>query len=122
MLFKIGPEAIPLVSSITGLAEDEICGHLYKIDVADCPGFLLRMALLRAIKTSDKKYAPSDWVDVNHIVYAPYVDIFYSDKRTLDFLEKETRAKSFRLEKSLIANISRNVPLEDAIMDISGPV
>lgn len=110
--YKLARKAVPYVAKITGVLETEVSQYIEKINLASCPGFSLRTALLRAFRSSDKKIVPSDWMDANHIVYAPYVDIFFADKRTYDYLCEETRNQPFRIEKSLISNIRCVVPLD----------
>lgn len=118
VFYRLAREAIPYVAKITGVLEMEVSQYIEKISLSTCLGFSLRMALLRALHSSDKKFHPSDWMDANHIVYAPYVDIFFADKRTYDFLCKETRNQRFRIEKSLISNIRRIVPLDNLLEEI----
>jgi hypothetical protein len=117
--YKLAREAIPYVAKLAGVSQSEVAKYVAKINLSSCPGFSLQMALLRAFRSSDKKIVPSDWLDANHIVYAPYVDIFFADKRTCDFLHKETRNQAFRIEQSLISNIRRIVPLNKFIEEIS---
>jgi len=119
VFYKLVREAVPCVAKITGVLEMEVSHYIEKINLPSCPGFYLRTALLRALRSSDKKIGPSDWMDANHIVYAPYVDIFFADKRTYDFLRKETRNQPFRIEKPLISNIRRIVPLNKLLEEIS---
>lgn len=119
VFYRLVREAIPYVVRITELSEHEVSQYITKIDLSSCPGFSLRMALLRALHSSYKKFEPSDWVDADHIVYAPYVDIFFVDKRTYTFLNQETRQQPFRLENSLISNIRRIVPFNKLLQEIS---
>lgn len=119
VFYRLAREAIPYVAKITGVLQSEVSQFIVKINLSSCPGFSLRTALLRALRTSNKKLKPSDWVDADHIVYAPYVDIFFVDKRTHDFLRQETRNQPFRIEKSLISNIRRVVPLNKSLEEIS---
>jgi len=119
VFYRLAHEAIPYVAKITGVLETEVSQYIEKINLSTCPGFSIRTALLRALRSSDKKIDPSDWMDADHIVYAPYVDIFFADKRTYDFLRKETRNQPFRINKSLISNIRRTVPLNKLLEEIS---
>jgi hypothetical protein len=117
--YKLAREAIPYVSKLAGVSQTEATKYVTKINLSSCPGFSLQMSLQRAFRSSDKKIVPSDWRDADHIVYAPYVDIFFADKRTCDLLHKETRNRPFRIEQSLISNIRRIVPLNKLIEKIS---
>lgn len=117
--YKLIREAIPYIARITELSENEVSQRITKCNPSSCPGFSLRMALFRALHSSDKKFKPSDWGDTDHIVYAPYVDISFVDKRTYTFLNQETRQQPFRLDDSLISNIQRIVPLKELIQHIS---
>lgn len=119
VFYRLLREVIPYVARITELSEHEVSQYITKIDLSSCPGFSLRMALLRALHSSYKKFEPSDWVDADHIVYAPYVDVFFVDKRTYTFLNQETRQQPFRLENSLISNIRRIVPFNELLQEIS---
>jgi hypothetical protein len=119
VFYKLAREAIPYVSKLERVSQGEVAKYVAKINISSCPGSSLRIALIRGFRSSDKKIVPSDWLDANHIVYAPYSDIFFADKRTYDFLHKETRNQPFRIEQSLISNIRRIVPLNKLIEEIS---
>lgn len=118
VFMKLGRESIPKIAKITGVEENKILQYISKINPLRCPGFALRMALLRALKSSYKKYKPSDWKDADHIVYAPYVNIFFVDKRTHEFLNQETKNQAFSIEKSFLSNIRRIVPLKELLNNI----
>lgn len=119
VFYRLAHEAIPNIAKITGVLESEVSQHILKVNLSNCPGFSLRTALLRALHSSDKKFKPSDWKDADHIVYAPYVDIFFADKRTHNFLHQETRNQPFRIDKSLIYNIRRIGSLNKLLNEIS---
>lgn len=119
VFYRLAREVIPYLTKIAGVSEPEVSQYIVKIDLSRCPGFSLRTVLLRALHSSYKKLLPSDLTDADHIVYAPYVDIFFADKRTHDFLRQETRNQAFRIEKSLISNIRRIVPLNKLLEEIS---
>lgn len=119
VFYRLAREAIPYLAKIVGVSERVVSQYIVKIDLSSCPGFSLRTVLLRALHSSYKKFDPSDWVDADHIVYAPYVDIFFADKRTCEFLHQETRNQPFRIKKSLISNIRRIVPLNKLLKEIS---
>jgi hypothetical protein len=119
VLFKMAREAIPHVAELSGESQSEATRAISYIEPAKCPGFSLRMALIRGFLSSDKKNKPSDWLDATHIVYAPYVDILFADKRTHDYLHKETRNQRYRIEQSLLSNIRRIVPMNALLGEIS---
>jgi hypothetical protein len=111
VFYKLAREAIPYIAEINRLPESDVSKTIAKINPATCPGFSLRTVLLRALHMSYKNFKSSDWGDTDHIVYAPYVNIFFSDKTTKDFLRQETRNQAFRIDEALISNIRRIVPL-----------
>jgi hypothetical protein len=67
------------------------------LDPYACRGARLRLARLRAQANTRTPDVPSDGVDADHLVYAPYVDVMFVDKRTREYLVQEARRDKGRL-------------------------
>lgn len=69
------------------------------------PGFRLMLAVERARRSHPKQTEPGDFVDSDHLIYAPYVDALFVDKRTYEFLTQEARRDSARLPAAATTTI-----------------
>jgi hypothetical protein len=88
---------------------------LQQISPYSCLGYSLQMAVKRARMRQPKPYIVSDEVDADHIIFSPYVDCMFVDKRTLEFVRQEVRRGS-TLPHGAGANLKRNGPLS-AVLD-----
>ena len=84
-----------------------------KVNPYECPGFRLRLALLRARASAPKITEPSDMVDADHLVYAAHTDLAFVDKRTLNFLRQEARRADVFLPETAIRHIHKSSLLDD---------
>jgi len=75
----------------------------------ECPGFRLRLALLRARRSAPKTAVPGDMIDADHLVYAAYVDLAMVDKRTFHFLRQEARRRDVLLPETAVRHIRQIV-------------
>lgn len=87
-------------------------GLVSKINPYECPGFRLRLALLRARALAPKIAEPGDMIDADHLVYAAHVDLAMVDKRTFDFLRQEAR-RGHLLVKTAVQHIRKSSSLDD---------
>jgi hypothetical protein len=84
-----------------------------------CPGFRLRLARLRAQVSSRTPDAPGDLVDADHLLYAPYVEVMFVDKRTREYLAQEARRDGGRLlPPASIQRIRKAASLTDIVKEI----
>ena len=60
-----------------------------EFDPYDCPGFRLKAAAHRARLKHPKPPEPGDQIDEDHLVYGPYMDVMFVDKRTRSFVHQE---------------------------------
>jgi hypothetical protein len=62
-----------------------------RLPVASCPGTWLFQAVDLEIKKGEPATAPSSAYDLDHLVYFPYIDEFFADKRTRRHVEAALR-------------------------------
>lgn len=111
---------IPSIAKLYGYPENKLKGCLKKLNPDICPALSLRMALTRVRRSGAvEKTKRSDLTDEDHLVYAPYVDRFFVDKRTYAHLEQEIKRKPPRLESSFLSNIRRIGQLSDVLNEIT---
>lgn len=85
-----------------------------QVNPYDCPGSRLRLALLRARRSSSNYAKPGDMIDADHLAYAAHVDRAFVDKRTLHFLQQEARKRnSSLLPPTAIDHIRKSSSLKD---------
>lgn len=65
-----------------------------QFDPYKCRGIRLRLAANRARRPHPATPKASDQLDEGHVIFAPYVDLMFVDKRTRAFLEQEVRKDS----------------------------
>ncbi len=74
-----------------GTHSGDIQSLVRKLNPYQCPGFSLRVAVKRARARHPKQAEAGDWIDDDHLVFAPYANIAIVDKRTIDFAQQEVR-------------------------------
>lgn len=84
------------------------------------PGYSLEMAVSRARRSHNAEPAASDFVDEEHVCFAPYVDLLMVDKRTQDFLHRELRRGDGRIVEGAADSIRRPRSLDDIVKMIEG--
>jgi len=84
-----------------------------RVNPYECPGFRLRLALLRARRAAPKTAEPGDMIDADHLVYAAHVDLAAVDKRTFNFLRQEARRRSVLLPETAVGHIRKSSSLND---------
>jgi hypothetical protein len=62
-----------------------------RLDPYSAPGFSLKSAVQRARKQHPKPDTAGDEIDVEHVGFAPCLDVLFVDKRTLGFVRQEAR-------------------------------
>lgn len=56
------------------------------IKAEDCPGFSLQLAVDRQIYQAEPEPKPGNYWDIEHAMYLPYVDRFFTDRRIETFV------------------------------------
>jgi hypothetical protein len=79
-----------------------------RLDPYDCPAFRMRLAVLRGRRASTNPAKPGDMIDADHLVFAAHVDLALVDKRTLHFLQSESRRRPALLPQAAIEHIRRS--------------
>lgn len=100
---------------------DETAAALNAFDPYAAPAISLSLAVERGRKTDDKEYEPSDYVDVDHLLWAAYSDLMFVDKRTFGFLHQaKSNSKTAKLISPHVpSSIQRTGNLEDARRQIA---
>lgn len=80
------------------------------------PGSSLSLAVERGRKAADMEYTPSDYVDVDHVLWAAYSDLTFVDKRTYGFLHQaKAKPETAKLiSPHVLTHIERTGTLDDA--------
>jgi hypothetical protein len=63
------------------------------------------MAVFRARGRHNARPGAADQVDEEHVCFAPYVDLLFADKRTVAYLEEETRRADGRVAYDASATV-----------------
>lgn len=77
-------------------AEEVVCGlgaervedvraAVDRISIEDCPGWWLWQHAQLAFRKANAEPAPGDFFDVEHLLYFPYFDLLFADKRTFAY-------------------------------------
>lgn len=82
------------------------------------PGFALRLAAQRARRTHPKDEEAGSQVDVDHLSFAPYVDLLIVDKRTFGFIKQEAQARPELLPPEFTRNVIRGITLHQVAEQI----
>jgi len=71
---------------ILGVPTDrqEVIGR--RVSVDDCPGFWLARAVHLEARRAEPEPAASNSYDMDHVLYAPYADAFFTDKRIASYI------------------------------------
>lgn len=88
------------------------------VDPWRCPGFRLWFAAERARRRAPKRAEASDVVDAWHVAMAAYADLAFIDKRTLEFLTQEARAKRSGLSMDAITHFRHASKLDDITKEL----
>lgn len=57
-----------------------------RVSMEDCPGYWLARAVQLEIRRAEPEPEPSNAYDLDHVMYAPYVDAFFTDKRIAGYV------------------------------------
>lgn len=91
LFFLLAREQARSVSRYLRQASEKLEAFVPLLDPYKCPGFRLKLAISRARKRAPKPAEPGDEVDSDHVMFAPYVDLAFVDKRTFEFIKQEAR-------------------------------
>lgn len=94
---------------------EAIQAALDQFDPYDAPAISTALAVERGRKRHEKDYEASDFMDVDHVLWAAHADLAFVDKRTHGFLlqARNAPATAGLLSPHLTARFVRAVSLED---------
>lgn len=64
------------------------------VNAQDCPGFWLARSVSLDIRKAEHDPNPSNEFDLDHVMFAPYVDAFFTDKRIASYINNVRRRES----------------------------
>jgi len=91
VFFSSAQEQIKQVAEACNIPLPSLLALLPKLHPYKTPGYSLGIAVDRARQLSGNRAEAGDQIDVDHITFAPYVDVLFVDKRTFTFLNQELR-------------------------------
>ncbi len=91
LFFLLAQEQARSVSRFLGQTPGKFEVLVPHLNPYNCPGFRLKLAVTRARQRAPKCAEAGDEVDSDHLMFAPYVDLAFVDKRTFEFLKQEAR-------------------------------
>lgn len=93
------------------------------VKLEDFPGQWLSFYTETRLLAAPKAMQASDLHDLEHLAYAPYVDMFFADKRIREFARQAVRGgvpRSFRKKTVVIASAGDVHALEKALESLGG--
>jgi hypothetical protein len=91
VFFSSAQEQIKQVAKACNIPLPSLLALLPQLHPYKTPGYSLGIAVDRARQLSGNRTEAGDQIDVDHITFAPYVDVLFVDKRTFTFLNQELR-------------------------------
>jgi len=90
-------------------------------DPYDAPGISISLAVERGRKSHEKPFEASDYMDVDHVLWAAYSDIAFVDRRTHGFMlqARKTPSTSRILSPHITTRFERAADLDEARRHIS---
>jgi hypothetical protein len=76
-----------------GLGKVEAKQLATRLDLADFPGAWLRTEAKAKLLAARSTFTAQDDLDLDHLAYAPYVDLFFADRRTREFAHQALRGR-----------------------------
>jgi hypothetical protein len=110
-------EAASEISSKLNVPEEQVLRLVKDLNPYHALGFRLVLAVQRARRAHPMGSAAADQEDQNHLIFAPYVDLMFVDKRTLDFVRRE-EGRDVRLPTGSGSNLRRARGLDDVLTHI----
>lgn len=89
--FSLARIQLSSLGLVLGIPESQMLTILPSLDPYLSPGFRLKLAVERARKRAGQLTTSGDLVDSDHIMFAPYCDVLFVDKRTLAYAVQEER-------------------------------
>lgn len=89
--FTLARVQLSNLGALLGIPESQMLAILPKLDPYQSPGFRLKLAVERGRKRARQLTKSGDLVDSDHIMFAPYCDLLFVDKRTLTYALQEQR-------------------------------
>jgi hypothetical protein len=85
------------ISARLNVRADLMASVIQRITPYAAPGYALNLAVRRARALHPMPDTAGDAVDLDHLMFAPYVDLAFVDKRTFAFVQQEAKRHSDRL-------------------------
>lgn len=108
-----------LARGLAGVLERRDGGEFFKavktLNPYECPGWSLRLARLRAQQRHPIRAEPGDSVDADHLICAAYADLAFVDKRTMAFVEGESRRAHGRLAVQAVEHLHKASSLAEVL-------
>jgi hypothetical protein len=98
-----------------GIPESQMLTLLPRLDPYQSPGFRLKLAVERARKRARQPTKSGDLVDSDHIMFAPYCDLIFVDKRTYAYARQEERDRPSLLPPGSTDHLRRAASVEDLL-------
>lgn len=111
------------LADMMGIPRHFFAGVITELDPFRCPGMRLKLAVQRARGRARKPQEPGDDIDEEHLMFVPYVDLAFVDKRTLDYARRETGEGRQKLPQGSLAMMRRGGSLErvsSALLEMRG--
>lgn len=98
-----------------GQDPEAVATAIRTFDPYDAPAISAALAVERGRKQHDKEYEPSDFMDVDHVLWAAYSDLAFVDKRTHGFMlqARKNRQTAPLISRHLRVRFERAADLED---------
>ena len=105
------------VAALAGTVPKTVLDVANQLRPYDAPGYSLEMAVSRARVRHSRNPKASDLVDEEHVVFTPYVDVIFVDKRTKAYLEEEVRRGDGRINYDPSGKLARASNL-DGVLEV----
>jgi hypothetical protein len=117
----LGRHWVPPYCERAGHDPGAVQAALDLLDPYDAPAISAALAVERGRKLHDKEYEASDFMDVDHVLWAAYTDLAFVDKRTHGFLlqAKKNPVTARLLSPHLAVRFERAANLDDVKQHIT---
>lgn len=112
--FEKAREVITSLFEESGRPLSEVDKLVKTLDPYRSPSVSLNMAIERARSLQSQKDKASDQIDMEHLYFAPYVDLMFIDKRTFEYVTQEARRNTIFHEWISSGRLQKNTQLEAA--------
>lgn len=112
--FEKARELIIPVLEMRGFEQTDVDKMVLTLDPYGAPSVSLNMAIERARSLQPQKDKSSDQIDMEHLYFAPHVDLMFIDKRTFEYVSQEARRNTIFHEWISSGRLQKNSHLEEA--------